>query len=87
MEEFACDETSRGIELYAGEFLSEFSIKDAEVFEEWVIWQREFFRELYITRLKKLIAALLREKRATEAVHYLNVCSVPTSTTRLPAAR
>jgi len=71
VEQFLNDEGSAQIDLYSGEFLSEFFLKDAEGFEAWLIGQREYLRELFIARLKKLIAALLREKNTAEALYYL----------------
>lgn len=44
------------LNLYSGEFLQGFSLKDAEYFEEWLSETREHFKEIYI---KKLYEALI----------------------------
>ncbi len=39
------------LELYKGEFLQGFSVKDSELYEEWLLSQRESYRDYYIKRL------------------------------------
>ncbi|XEQ94554.1 hypothetical protein SCACP_34530 [Sporomusa carbonis] len=64
-------DSKNGIELYRGEFMEGFALKDAEEFEAWILRQRESFRELYINRVKKLVVTLLDSKQYSQAKHYL----------------
>ncbi|NJM42327.1 MAG: hypothetical protein HC853_17115 [Anaerolineae bacterium] len=58
------------IALYRGDFLEGFNLKDAPEFEEWVVAQREHYRELALRLLHGLAEAALREGRYTEGVDY-----------------
>ncbi len=57
--------------LYRGEFLEGFAMKDAGFFEEWLAGQRERIKELYARCLKKMIITLLNRKQISEAEQYL----------------
>ncbi len=48
---------------YGGEFLAGFYCKDAALFEEWVNEERQELREIYLSRLTRRGAALLKEKQ------------------------
>lgn len=56
---------------YKGEFLEGFSCKEAGLFENWVIEQRERFRESYTSRLTKHIIELMNNKKYGDAKHFL----------------
>lgn len=42
------------IDLYQGEFLEGFHVRDAAAFEEWALWQRDQFRQLAMQTLYRL---------------------------------
>jgi DNA-binding SARP family transcriptional activator/predicted ATPase len=71
VERFSANIGRDGIDLYCGDFLSGFILKDAQLLEEWIVGQRDYFKELYSSRLKKLIISLLSTKDNREAKHYI----------------
>ncbi|KAB3529314.1 AAA family ATPase [Alkaliphilus serpentinus] len=50
------------VEVYQGEFLEGFYVKDAEVFEEWMFSQKEKYKDIYINKLHKGIKDGLKNK-------------------------
>jgi DNA-binding SARP family transcriptional activator len=52
------------VELYRGDFLEEFFVRDAPLFEEWARWQRVRLRELLLQALHALIAYYHRQGQA-----------------------
>jgi DNA-binding SARP family transcriptional activator/predicted ATPase len=54
IERFMTDE-EKGIAAYGGEFLQGFLVKDGEKFEEWMFRSREYYRDLYISKLYERI--------------------------------
>lgn len=53
--DFTSLEKSTIINLYKGEFLEGFFVKDAAVFEEWMLNQREKYKDIYISKIYKEI--------------------------------
>lgn len=58
------------VSLYRGDFLEGFNLNDAPEFEEWVVAQREHYRELALRALHTLAEAALSEGRYAESVDY-----------------
>ncbi|MBV7274776.1 AAA family ATPase [Clostridiaceae bacterium UIB06] len=58
------------VKLYKGDFLEGFYVKDAEVFEEWMIQERERIKERYIYKLTKCIENFMKEKNVKGAKNY-----------------
>lgn len=52
---FKSENTQMAIEVYRGEFLQGFNVKDGEKFEEWVFIKREQLKQEYINKLYTLI--------------------------------
>ncbi|SCZ05318.1 AAA family ATPase [Alkaliphilus peptidifermentans] len=48
-------QNKEAIDLYTGEFLQGFSLKDGESFEEWMINTREAYKDMYISLLYNLL--------------------------------
>ncbi len=72
--EVPCDQCiallEKAINLYRGEFLSGFSLKDCPHFEDWQFLQSEIMRRMYRDSLQKLVNALETGGRVSEAVPY-----------------
>lgn len=60
-------EEEDAIKAYRGEFLEGFYVKDAEIFEEWMIQEREQFKEKYINKLTKAIGRFMKKKDINSA--------------------
>ena len=58
--------------LYRGEFLEEFSIRQALDFEEWVVSEREHLRQLVIQALGRLSIACAVQGEYTDGIEYAN---------------
>ncbi len=58
------------LEQYRGNFLEGFSIKDAKYFEEWMLAERDKYRNIYIQRLWKEISQNIKDKRFLEVEQY-----------------
>lgn len=54
------NEDLESVNLYDGEFLKGFYIKDCNEFEEWVWGRREYFKALFTTKLTKYINSLIK---------------------------
>lgn len=52
---------------YRGDFLEGFYIKDAEVFEEWMVQESEQLKETYINKLTKCIEKFMKENDINNA--------------------
>lgn len=65
------ENTANALNAYRGDFLDGFSCKEAGLFEDWVIEQRERFRESYALRLTKHIIDLIKDKKYSDAKHFL----------------
>jgi DNA-binding SARP family transcriptional activator/predicted ATPase len=59
-------------ELYRGEFLAGFSVRQAVAFEEWVLAERERLRQLAIQALHRLSEALSAQGEYDAAIEYTN---------------
>jgi DNA-binding SARP family transcriptional activator/predicted ATPase len=57
-----------GIRAYTGEFLKGFLIKDAENFTEWTRSKREYFRELYVSKLFKYLEKCSEGKASRNSI-------------------
>ena len=42
------------LDLYQGDFLADFSLRDSQAFEDWMLFEREHFRRLYVRGLALL---------------------------------
>lgn len=56
-----------GLNAYKGSFLEGFTCREAALFEEWIIEQREKYRESFTTRLTKHIVELMNTKKYGDA--------------------
>ncbi|NSW52597.1 MAG: hypothetical protein HPY85_08855 [Anaerolineae bacterium] len=54
--------------LYRGDFLSGFSLRDSDRFEDWQVFQAEILRREYAGALQTLVAMLLRDNSLNEAL-------------------
>jgi predicted ATPase/DNA-binding SARP family transcriptional activator/predicted negative regulator of RcsB-dependent stress response len=61
---------SEAIELYGGEFLSGFSLKDAPNFDDWQRLQNEYFQIEITSVLEKLVVCFFNQKRYNQAIRY-----------------
>ena len=60
------------VDLYRGEFLEGFSIRQAPGFEEWVLGERERFRQLVIQTLQRLSEAYAVRGEVDAGIEYTN---------------
>lgn len=58
------------IELYQGEFLQGFHVRNAPAFEEWVLGQREHWRQIVLQALHTLAAHYTAQDKCAEAIRY-----------------
>jgi len=49
------DNNLTSLNLYNGDFLKGFNVKNAEGFEEWMFLNREYYRDIYINNLHKAV--------------------------------
>ncbi|MBB6217552.1 DNA-binding SARP family transcriptional activator [Anaerosolibacter carboniphilus] len=68
LKQFMTDE-EKGMDAYGGEFLQGFLVKDGEKFEEWMFRSREYYRDLYISKLYERMYQY-REKGELRRVKY-----------------
>ena len=60
------------VDLYRGEFLAGFSVRQAAAFEEWVLGQREHLRQLVLQALHRLSVAHTDRGEVEAAIEYTN---------------
>jgi WD40 repeat protein/DNA-binding SARP family transcriptional activator len=60
------------VDLYRGDFLEGFSIRDAAAFEEWVLGERQYLQGLVVDVLHRLAATCTRQGDYNSASSYLN---------------
>jgi predicted ATPase/DNA-binding SARP family transcriptional activator/TolA-binding protein len=60
------------VELYRGEFLEGFSVRQAVAFEEWVLGERERLRQLVLQALHRLSVAFADRGEVATAIEYTN---------------
>lgn len=58
------------LDAYKGEFLQGFFIKNEKNFEEWMMSERESYKDIYISRLEKKLEDELSKKSYLNAEHY-----------------
>jgi DNA-binding SARP family transcriptional activator len=64
------DLLGEAVEHYQGEFLQGFHVRDALAFEEWVLGQREHWRQIALQALHTLAAYFTAQDNVAEAVRY-----------------
>jgi predicted ATPase/DNA-binding SARP family transcriptional activator len=60
------------VDLYRGEFLEGFSVRQAVAFEEWVLGERERLRQLVLQALHRLSVAFADRGEVATAIEYTN---------------
>ncbi len=58
------------VEAYTGEFLKGFLVKDGEKFEEWMLRQRDYYRDIYIDKLYQLIGQCSSRNEVSRLEYY-----------------
>jgi len=58
------------VNTYVGEFLKGFSVKQAEVFEEWTLERKRYYHELYIRKLHFQLNKNLKKKLYNDVEYY-----------------
>ncbi|MBM7625000.1 AAA family ATPase [Sporohalobacter salinus] len=71
LDEFLDNRDESSIELYKGGFLSEFLIKNAQEFNDWVFEQMNYCEQLYIKLLKKQIKKYKEKGQIQQGISYL----------------
>ncbi len=66
------DPLREAVELYRGEFLEGFSVRQAVGFEEWVLSERERLRQLTIQALHRLSVACTARGEYADGIEYTN---------------
>ena len=56
--------------LYQGEFLQGFLVKDAEAFEQWMFQQRDHYKDVYINGLHRRIRICMKEQAYQQGENY-----------------
>lgn len=69
LEEFLQSEED-WLKAYSGDFLQGFSIKDGNDFESWIYREREYYKDLYISRLRKKIDEEFNKKTFSKVEYY-----------------
>jgi len=59
-----------GVNTYVGDFLKGFSVKQAEVFEEWMVGRKRYYHELYIRKLYFQLNKNLKKKIYNDVEYY-----------------
>jgi predicted ATPase/DNA-binding SARP family transcriptional activator/Tfp pilus assembly protein PilF len=62
------DRLAAAMEIYHGDFLEGFAVRDAPEFEEWALTQREHWHELALQALHTLTQRALQEGRYTDGI-------------------
>lgn len=65
------DQQTDDPDLYAGEFLQDFSVRDAPEFDDWAALERQRLREAAVRRLAEDLDARLTERQAPEAAVHM----------------
>lgn len=60
--ELLLDSKNDCIQIYDGEFLKGFGVKKAEEFENWLYSRRQFYKDIYISKLFNIIDISLKKK-------------------------
>ncbi|MEJ2746865.1 MAG: BTAD domain-containing putative transcriptional regulator [Anaerolineae bacterium] len=60
------------IDLYRGDFLDGFHVKNASAFEEWTLAQRVWLRDLAVQTLHTLVANYLQQTAFSDGIAYAN---------------
>jgi DNA-binding SARP family transcriptional activator len=68
--EQSTEQLGAAIELYQGDFLEDFYVRDAPIFDEWVLGQRERLRGLALEALHTLSARALELHEYTTGIDY-----------------
>lgn len=71
VDTFLAEENKKAISIYEGEFMSNFFLKDNIDFEKWQMEQRNYYRNLYIKKLKEHINKFSMKNKEAEAIYYL----------------
>lgn len=69
-EKLSVEQLSEAVELYRGEFLEGFYVRDALAFEEWVVTQRARYRELALQGLHLLAAHYVKQGDYPNGIDY-----------------
>ena len=73
---FVCDifdfmnNNKNSLSLYNGDFLEGFNVKDAEGFEEWMLQNREYYRDVYTNSLHKAVVCNMVDSNDELAIEY-----------------
>ncbi|MCK8827294.1 tetratricopeptide repeat protein [Natroniella acetigena] len=70
---FLAKKLKKSVQVYQGDFLSDFLIKKAPEFCNWIFEQRNYYRQLYINSLKRQIKEYRKEAKIQEAINYLKL--------------
>jgi DNA-binding SARP family transcriptional activator len=68
--EQSTDQLRETIELYQGDFLEDFYVRDAPMFDEWVLGQRERLRKLVLEALHTLSARMIEVGEYATGIDY-----------------
>lgn len=71
IEMFVSANNEEALLLYKGEFLEGFCIKDSDLFDSWIFEQRDYYNELYKSKLDNVIADFINKKNYEDAKKYL----------------
>ena len=69
-DEVALAQLMQAVDLYRGEFLEEFYVRDAPVFDDWLTQQRQLLQEEMLTVCQRLTVAALADGGYETAVAY-----------------
>ncbi|MPZ91036.1 MAG: AAA family ATPase [Actinobacteria bacterium] len=58
----------QAVDLYRGDFLAGFSLRDSVTFEDWQYYQAEFYKRLMATALERTVECLSINRRFSEAI-------------------
>lgn len=70
IDNFLDENNKEYYQLYRGDFLEGFYVKDADKFEEWMISTKEEFKDIYIQKLQMSIKEHVKDKNSKEVKKY-----------------
>lgn len=70
LQDFSSDDENLLVDLYSGDFLEGFVVKDAEVFDGWILSKRAYYRNIIIKRIYDLMHKCIKENNIDKSIEY-----------------
>ena len=66
-------DNDESVNIYDGDFLKGFGVKNADEFESWLFSRREFYNDLYVSKLYELTDISIKKRDYEKAENYLKL--------------